>query len=253
MLFFLSILYKYEGIQLNQGIIRWYFNFVYTPIYDFGIAQSKPYQRLQDFCINKLTFRIGDHVLCIGVGTGNEIIKILEKENGVSITSIDTSRKALVRAYRKALKRGNKISALEMDAHKLDFADETFDKVLCLHVMGFLKDDKSATKEIVRVLKKGGQFVATYPSGIGSIKLGGEIAHSIWKDLKSMRFISATMQCLAIIIGGIAYIPVSSWVKPPNGFYSNEKLTEVLNSICLSKYTIDEDKSYQDYVVWGLK
>jgi ubiquinone/menaquinone biosynthesis C-methylase UbiE len=238
---------------LNRQIIQWYFNFIYTPIYDFGIAQSKPYQRLQDFCLNKLTFKRGDHILCIGVGTGNEIAKILEKENDVSITGIDTSRKALDKAHGKALKRGREIDVFEMDAHKLDFAGETFDQAICLHVMGFLENDERATQEIVRVLKQGGQFVATYPSGIGSIKLGGEIAHGIWQDLKSMRFISAAKQCIALTVGGIAYIPVSSWVKPSNGFYSNQKLTEMLNDIGFSKYTIDEDRAYQDYVIWGTK
>ena len=242
-----------EGLQLNRQVIRWYFNCVYTPIYDFGIAQSTPYKRLQAFCLDKLTFKSSDHILCIGVGTGNEIIKILEKENDVSIIGIDTSQKALDRAYRKSLRHGKKINILQMDAHKLEFADETFDKVLCLHVMGFLENDERATQEILRVLKKGGQCVATYPSGIGSLKLGGEIAHSIWQDLKSMRFISAAKRSIAPIVGSIAYIPVSSWVKPSKGFYSNQKLTEMLNGIGFTKYTIDEDTAYQDYVVWGIK
>ena len=238
---------------MNRQVIRWYFNCVYTPIYDFGIAQSTPYKRLQAFCLDKLTFKSSDHILCIGVGTGNEIIKILEKENDVSIIGIDTSQKALDRAYRKSLRHGKKINILQMDAHKLEFADETFDKVLCLHVMGFLENDERVMQELIRVLKKGGQCVATYPSGIGSIKLGYEVARSIWQDFKSMRFISAAKQCIAPIVGSIAYIPVSSWVKPSNGFYSNHNLTEMLNSIGFSNYTIDEDKAYQDYVVWGIK
>jgi ubiquinone/menaquinone biosynthesis C-methylase UbiE len=140
-----------------------------------------------------------------------------------------------------------------MDAHTLDFADETFDTVLCLHVMGFLEDDKRATQEIARVLKKGGQFVATYPSGIGSVKLGGEIAHCIWQDFKSARLLNAARQSAALILGGVAYIPISSCVKPPKGFYSNENLSEMLNGIGFSTYTIDEDRAYQDYVVWGIK
>ena len=39
---------------MNWRIIQWYFNFIYTPIYDFCIAQSKPYQRLRVFYLNKL-------------------------------------------------------------------------------------------------------------------------------------------------------------------------------------------------------
>lgn len=231
----------------------WYFNHIYTPVYDFGIAQSEPYQRLQNCCLSKLDFRSADRVLCIGVGTGNEIGRILEKEGGVSITGIDTSHKALDRAQRKASKLGTKIDAIEMDAHKLEFADGTFDKVLCLHVMGFLENDEEATREIVRVLKKSGQCVATYPSGIGSTKLGKEMTRSIWQDLKSMRFISAAKRCAALIVGGIAYTPISSWVKPSKGFYSDKSLPAMLDTIGLKEYTIEEDKAYQDYVVRGVK
>ena len=208
---------------------------------------------MQNRCLGKLKLCNGDLILCVGVGTGNEIVRILEKEGDVSITGIDASRKALDKAQRKASKLGKKIDVFEMDAHKLDFANKTFDKVLCLHVMGFLENDEEATREIVRVLKKGGQCVATYPSGIGSIKLGGELAHSIWQDLKSMRVISAAKRCISPIIGGIAYVPVASWVKPSSGFYSNKKLTEMLNSMEFSEYTIEEDKVYQDYVVYGAK
>jgi ubiquinone/menaquinone biosynthesis C-methylase UbiE len=231
----------------------WYFNRIYTPVYDFGIAQSAPYQRLQNCCLSKLNFQNVVRVLCIGVGTGNEIVRILEKEKDVSITGIDTSRKALDRAHRKASKLGKKIDAVEMDAHKLEFADETFDKVLCLHVMGFLEDDAKATREIVRVLKKGGQCVATYPSGIGSTKLGREMAYSIWQDLKSIRILSAVKRCTALIVGGVAYAPISSWVKPSQGFYSDKSLTAMLDTVGLNEYAIEEDKTYQDYVMWGIK
>ena len=231
----------------------WYFNHIYTPIYDFGIAQSAPYQRLQVCCLSKLNFQSVDRVLCIGVGTGNEIVGILKKEGDVSITGIDTSRKALDRAQRKALKLGKKMEVFEMDAHKLEFVDETFDKALCLHVMGFLENDEAATREIVRVLKKGGQCVVTYPSGIGSTKLGREMTCSIWQDFKSMRFISAFKRFAALIVGGVAYAPISSWVRPSRGFYSDKSLTAMLDSIGLSEYAIEEDKAYQDYVVCGAK
>jgi len=200
-----------------------------------------------------LNFQSADCVLCIGVGTGNEIVRILEKEGDVSITGIDTSRKALDRAQMKASNRGKRIDVVQMDAHKLEFADGTFDKALCLHVMGFLKDDAEATREIVRVLKKGGQCVATYPSGIGSAKLGKEMTYSIWQDLKSMRFISAAKRGTALAVGGVAYAPISSWVKPAGGFYSDKSLTAMLDTMGFKEYTIEEDKAYQDYVVCGTK
>ncbi len=233
--------------------MRWYFNFIYNPLYDFSVAQSAPYKRLQTNCLDKLTFKSGESVLCIGIGTGNEITGIIERNGNVAITGIDTSQKALDSAYRKSLRCGKEIKVFRMDAHNLEFANETFDKAVCIHVMGFLEDDSKATQEIVRVLKKGGRFVATYPSGIGSIKLGNEIARSVWQDFKSWHWAKAVKQCFAIIIGGIAYTPVSASVKPSKGFYSSKNLASMLDNLRFGEYQIDEDKAYQDYVVFGEK
>jgi hypothetical protein len=103
------------------------------------------------------------------------------------------------------------------------------------------------------VLKKGGQCVATYPYGIGNAKLGKEMASSVWQDLKSMRFMSASKRCIASITIGIAYAPISSLAKPAKGFYSDKGLAAMLDNAGFSKYAIDEDKAYQDYVVSGVK
>ncbi len=143
-------------MSFGRKLRELYFDFIYNPIYDFTTAQLSIYQKLQRACIDKLRFEDSDKVLCVGVGTGNEILRILEKNSRVSITGVDTSRRALARAYKKALKRGKNIEVIEMDAHKLNFADESFNEVLCVHVMGFLDDDRRATEEIFRVLKSGG-------------------------------------------------------------------------------------------------
>ena len=85
------------------------------------------------------------------------------------------------------------------------------------------------------------------------MELGSEIAGSIRQDLKSMRLIKAIKQCCAIVVGGVAYMPVSSWVKPARGFYSQQSLNQMIGNVGLGKYAIDEDKAYQDYVVSGIK
>ena len=233
--------------------MRWYFNYIYNPLYDFSVARSKPYKRLQSGCLNRLNFKPNESVLCIGTGTGNDISGILDRNDTTVVTGIDTSQKALDRARLKVLRNGNNISLLRMDAHQLDFGEETFDKVLCIHVMGFLEDDRKATLEIVRVLKKGGQLAATYPSGIGSMELGNEIGRDIRDHLRSGRITEAARQVLGSIIGGITYTPASSWVKPAGGFYSYESLNAMLDDMGLSEYQIDEDKAYQDFAVWGKK
>ncbi len=47
---------------------------------------------------------------------------------------------------------------------KIPFRSETFDWVICAEVLEHLKEDDSAVRELVRVLKKGGRLVVTVPS-----------------------------------------------------------------------------------------
>lgn len=241
------------GAGLSKRLMHLYFDFIYTPLYDLTVAQTSPYQRFQRECIEKLQFESNESVLCVGVGTGNEILSIMKRNCDLRIVCLDISPKALRRAYQKAMRHGKEIAIFEMDAHRLELADESFDKVVCVHVMGFLEDDRKATQEIVRVLKRGGQYVITYPSGTGGLELGGEIARSVWHDLKSGRFGKAVRQCFSTIVAGIAYTPGASWVRPHQGFYSHESLKGMLDTLGLRAYHIDEDKAYQDFIVYGEK
>ena len=238
---------------MSKKLMQLYFNLIYMPLYDHTTAQTSPYQRLQRECIDKLQFDGGESVLCVGVGTGSEILSISGKGNGVRITGIDTSPQALHRARQKAFKHGKEITAIQMDAQRLEFDNENFDKLFCVHVMGFLEDDRTATREAMRVLKKGGQYVITYPSGSGSFELTGEIARNIWRDLKAGRLLKAANQCFATMIAGMVYIPGASWVKPRKGFYLQKNLEDMLNELGFRGYCIEEDRAYQDIIVYGKK
>jgi ubiquinone/menaquinone biosynthesis C-methylase UbiE len=240
-------------MALSKKLMRLYFNFIYNPLYDLAVAPISPYQRFQEECIGKLQYRSGDSILCVGVGTGNEIPRIIKRNRDLHIVGLDASPSALLRAHKKAMRHGVKITTVQMDAHKIEFADESFDTVLCVHVMGFLEDDKKATREIMRVLKREGQFVITYPSGSGSVKLAGEIARSIWHDLRSGLCFKAAKQFFGTLLGSLAYAPGASWVKPRQGFYSRNSLKDLLDNAGNVDYHIDEDEAYQDFIVYGKK
>ncbi len=240
-------------MTLGTKLRELYFDLVYNPVYDFTTAQLTCYQRLQKLCIDKLEFEDNGRTLCVGVGTGNEILRVLDKNAAISVYGVDTSQRALDRAYRKALNRCCEVNVLRMDAHRLNFEDESFDKVLCIHVMGFLTDDSKATKEIIRVLKNGGQFVITYPSGSGGLGLVGEIKRSIVNDLRSKKYGKALKQFRALILGSVVYLPGVCWVKPQHGFYSYHSLKMIFDAQKLAYYQIEEDRNYQDFIVYGKK
>ncbi len=239
-------------MKFSGKVMQFYFDFIYNPIYDYSTAQISIYQKLQRACIDKLKFEDGDNVLCVGVGTGNEILRIIEKNSQVSITGVDTSKRALARAYRKSLRSGKRIETIEMDACKLKFNDESFDKVLCIHVMGFLSDDTKATKEIFRVLKSGGQFVVTYPAGNSLLKPSIVVGQSILRDFGAGRWGKTAKGLLAAVIGIIG-LPSNFWVRPKPGFYLRQGLKAMLADLRLKDSQIEEDSVYEDLILFGIK
>lgn len=52
---------------------------------------------------------------------------------------------------------------IKLDARKLDYDDNFFDVIICIHVMEHIKEDKLALKELYRVLKPGGFAILQVP------------------------------------------------------------------------------------------
>ncbi|MFO8010472.1 MAG: class I SAM-dependent methyltransferase [Dehalococcoidia bacterium] len=238
---------------MSKKLANLYFNYIYIPLYDFTTVQLTPYKRLQTACLDKLRFNDNDIVLCVGVGTGSEVTAVINRNSTVEIKALDTSTTALHRAARRINSSTNNVTFLRMDAQELDFNDSVFDKVICIHVMGFLERDDRATGEIIRVLKKGGQFVITYPSGSGGRELGGEVLKGSWHKLKSGHLLKALGQVVSALAGGIIFAPGSLLVKPDRGFYSMRDLQTMWEETGIREYAIDEDRPYQDYIVYGKK
>ena len=239
-------------MSLGGRLMRLYFNRVYNPVYDFTTAKTSAYRRSQQLCVGKLDMEEGDSTLCVGVGTGNEILGILDRGRLVNIVGVDTSGSGLRRAYDKVSKKGARISLFRMDAHNLAFDDCSFNKVFSHHLMGFLGDDRKAFQEMLRVLKRGGQYVITFPSGSGSRVLS-EIGRSILRNLRSGRFRCATVELLAIIGAAIVNVPIAFWVRPKRGFYSYEDLKGMLAELEPGDYEIEKDDVYQNLIACGRK
>jgi SAM-dependent methyltransferase len=55
------------------------------------------------------------------------------------------------------------LAKVKMDIHKIPFPDDTFQVVLCNHVLEHVTDDMRALKEIARVLKPGGFAILQVP------------------------------------------------------------------------------------------
>lgn len=235
----------------RDRLMRVYFDRVYNSVYDFTTARLTRYRKLQERCISKLELRNNDRVLCAGVGTGNEIIHLLSMNNSVQIVGVDYSGKALQRARQKILKRGKEIETHVMDVQRLDFPTESFDKVLCIHVMDFLDQDMQATSEIFRVLKDGGQFVITFPSDREGTKLGGNLARETLYHHSGKRRVRAFFELIGIASVGIVYLPILA--RPKTKCRSSHDLTEMMGEIGIKDFQVEEEPIYLDYIVHGRK
>ena len=241
-------------MSFNERLIQNYFNLIYNPFYDFTTARLKRYQELQNTCINKLELEDNDKILCVGLGTGNEIIHILKINENVNIVGIDYSNKALQRARKKALELNKNIDLFIADAQYLEFPDASFDKVICIHVMDFIDDNIKVTNEIFRVLKDRGQFVITYPSakeGIGlALNLLNNNINSNAANPKTHGLINTLVSPLQIL-AGIAYLPLL--IRPKRKSYSHNELETMINQLISATFQIEEDTIYQDFIIHGEK
>src|SRR5262245_16723720 len=106
-------------------------------------------------------------VLDLGTGTGAvaERAAIAVRPNG-RVVGIDISPDMLAVARRRAAARdiGN-LKLLEGRAESIPVGDQTFDVVLACLSMMYVIDRESAAREIARVLRSGGRFVAAVWAG----------------------------------------------------------------------------------------
>ena len=234
-------------------LMQAYFNYAYNPVYDFTTARLNRYRKLHERCVDKLELEDNDRVLCVGIGTGNEIFHILETNQSVNIVGLDYSHTALAKAYRKALRLDNEIELLLMDARRLQFPAGSFDKVLCIHVMDFVEENEKVTDEILRVLKDGGRFVITYPSGKEGARLGlnllkDNIRHNINSGKHGIRTL---LQALVQVLVGIVYLPLL--FRPKRKSYLRSELEAMITRLATGDFQIEEDPVYQDFIVYGRK
>jgi len=105
----------------------------------------------------------GERVLDLGTGTGSVAVRAAPLvAAGGHVTAIDISSEMVSRARRRAAQLGfENISFREGRAEEIPAADGEFDRVIACLVMMYVIDRPAAAREIARVLRPGGRFVAT--------------------------------------------------------------------------------------------
>jgi 2-polyprenyl-3-methyl-5-hydroxy-6-metoxy-1,4-benzoquinol methylase len=102
----------------------------------------------------------GRRILDVGTGTGRAAIALAKA--GAIVTGVDASREMLAVAERRAREEGAAVTFTPGDAHRLDFADRSFDAVICLRVLMHTPDWRASLRELCRVAAD--RVVFDYPS-----------------------------------------------------------------------------------------
>lgn len=110
-------------------------------------------------------------VLEIAVGTG---LNLPYYPPDVNLTGIDLSPAMLDIARHRAASLGRAAGLRIGDAERLEFADESFDTVVCTFSLCTIPDDAQAVSEMRRVLRSGGKLLLAehVRSPMGIIRAG---------------------------------------------------------------------------------
>jgi ubiquinone/menaquinone biosynthesis C-methylase UbiE len=102
----------------------------------------------------------GERILEIGPGTGYYTFEIAARVDGGQLDLFDIQQTMLDHVMREANRRGvTNVQAALGDAQSLPYADDSFDAVVLVTVLGEVPDQDRALREITRVLKPGGRLV----------------------------------------------------------------------------------------------
>lgn len=132
----------------------------------------------------------GRRVLDVGTGTGRAAIALARR--GAVVTGVDASAEMLEVAARRARESGAAVTFARGDAHRLEFADRSFDAVVCLRVLMHTPDWRRSLAELCRVAAD--RVVFDYPARWSAAALQAvarRVAHRFDRRVEAYRVFSS--------------------------------------------------------------
>lgn len=144
----------------------------------FGPSIFTPWSRV---LLDHAEPEVGEHVLDLGCATGIVARRTAPRVGDEGrVVGLDIDPDMLRVAEERAAAEGITVEWHEGDAADLDFADDTFDLVLCQQGLQFFTDPAAALREAARVLVD-----------------GGRIALNVWQPLENHPVYSALLEAEA--------------------------------------------------------
>ncbi|MBI4444659.1 MAG: class I SAM-dependent methyltransferase [Acidobacteria bacterium] len=126
----------------------------YSSVYD--LIFGKVFHSGREMAPELLDLFPGAKLLEVGVGTGLSLPLL---PRNIDITAIDLSQKMLDKAKQRAAEIRRAVKLIKMDATRLEFPDNAFDRVLAAYFISTVPDPVRVVQEMKRVCRPGGTLL----------------------------------------------------------------------------------------------
>ena len=161
----------------------------------------------------------GKLVLDVGFGTGGPAIALVKDHHAARVVRIDVESLLLDRASRNVEKAGvsQDIELRIVEPGPLPFADESLDAVFSKDSMIHIEDKPALFREILRVLRPGGVFVASdWLAGEGA---DAQVALDRYRDVGHLSFTMATTVEMEAALAAAGLVNIAS--RDRNAWYAS--------------------------------
>lgn len=169
-------------------LLWWLYGYTYD-----GLLRFWPYTYLLKLVVDYLEPKAGERILELGCGTGNVLVRVLETP-ATEVVGIDLSSSMLKIARRK-LRRAGYLSRSSLNEGDLlawlkEQPTASFDAGVAVNVIYAINDQTTLWREVHRVIKPDGRFVATTSVRPGSkVIIDEQLANDRWWRLLTPRLL----------------------------------------------------------------
>jgi MPBQ/MSBQ methyltransferase len=118
-------------------------------------------ERLTQVLVDMADVRDGQHVLDVGCGFGGTLQHVNQRCADMALVGVNVDPRQLAICRQLAPLHHNDLRWVGADACQLPFRDRSFDRILCIEAMFHFSSRRAFFREVARVLRPGGAFVAS--------------------------------------------------------------------------------------------